>query len=122
MDKGTSTGRRHAVRRATTQALARAMAVAAVGLAALLLVHPAPGEGQPAPLEITAEDTVRSVLERSVGRRVELALVSGEKLTGTVKLVNAELVHLAGLQGREFFDAVARIDRIDAIVYRTRTR
>jgi hypothetical protein len=122
MDRGTSTGRRHPARRATTQALARAMAVAAVGLAALLLVHPAPGEGQPAPLEITAEDTVRSVLERSVGRRVELALVSGEKLTGTVKLVNAELVHLAGLQGREFFDAVARIDRIDAIVYRTRTR
>jgi hypothetical protein len=100
------------------------IALGALALGALLLATP-PAQAPRAagtPLEIKADDTIRSVLERSVGNRVEIVLVSGEKLSGTVKLVNAELVHLAALQGRDFYDAVARVERIDAVVVRMRDR
>ena len=81
-----------------------------------------PAAAQDTKLEVRDADTVKSVLERHVGKRVSLVVASGPELTGTVVKVTANVVHLGELQGREFFDAVVSLDRISAVVVRTRTR
>ena len=67
----------------------------------------------------TPADTVASVLTRQVGQRVELRMKSGEKLAGKVEAVGEKTVHLAGLTGQEFFDAVVVLDQVSAVIIRT---
>ena len=97
-------------------------------LAALLMVvwlatQPASAQtSPPPPPDLSQVESVADLLQRSVGRRVEIVLVSGEKLSGVVARATANLVHLERLSGRDFYDGVARIDRIDAVVMRMRER
>ena len=97
--------------------LPRALAVAIL-LAALSL----PARAQDAKLEVRSNDTVRTVLERQVGKRVGLVLATGPELAGVVTAVGDHVVHLSELTGREFFDAVVSLDRISAVVIRVRSR
>ena len=66
-----------------------------------------------------AADTTASVLKRQAGQRVELRLKSGEKLGGKVEAVGDKAVHLSGVTGQEFFDAVVVLDDISAVLIRT---
>lgn len=66
----------------------------------------------------TQADTVANVLTRSVGQRVELHMRSGEKITGTVKAVGDETVHISKVAGQELFDAVVVIEDISAVLIR----
>ena len=86
------------------------------------LAAPASALAQDAKLELKDGDSVKSVLERYVGKRVALVMASGPDLTGTVVKVGERLVHLGELQGREFFDAAVSLDRITAVVVRVRSR
>jgi hypothetical protein len=70
--------------------------------------------------QIEGADTVKSILERQTGHAVKLRLQSGEEVGGTVTKVGEHVVHLSGLAGREFFDAVVRLDAINAVMLRTR--
>jgi hypothetical protein len=97
---------------------------AALGLAALLaastlVASPVSAQDK---LEVQKADTVKSVLERQVGKRVSLVLTTGPELTGTIAGVGDQVVHLSQLGGREFFDAVVSLDRISAVVVRTRSQ
>jgi hypothetical protein len=80
---------------------------------------------KPAPavteIQIHSGDHVKSVLERLAGREVTLALAGGGEMTGILTKVEAQMVHLSRLRGKEFFDAVVRLDAINAIIVRTRT-
>jgi hypothetical protein len=95
--------------------------IVAGSLAASCLVPPG-AIAQDGRLEIREKDTVKSVLERHVGKRVGLVMESGPDLTGVVVNVGDHVVHLGELQGREFFDAAVRLDRINAVVIRARGR
>ena len=64
--------------------------------------------------------TVKDVLADSVGKRVILRLEAGEDLEGTVGKVGDSVVHIVKLSGRDFYDAVVRIDRINAVVFKVR--
>jgi hypothetical protein len=75
---------------------------------------------QGTPLAVQDGDTVRSVLERHVGKRVALVMQNGPELNGVVVKVGERVVHLGELGGREFFDAAVSLDRIDAVVVRVR--
>ena len=77
---------------------------------------------QDAKLEVRDADTVKSVLERHVGKRVGLVVGPGPELTGVVVKVAGNVVHLSELSGREFFDAVVPLDRVSAVVGRVRAR
>jgi hypothetical protein len=55
-----------------------------------------------------------------VGKRVSLVLGTGPELTGVVASVGDQVVHLTALSGRDFFDAVVSLDRIEAVVVRVR--
>lgn len=69
----------------------------------------------------TTAATVRDVLAEQAGKRVIVRLESGENLEGTVTKVGDSVVHLAKLSGRDFYDAVVRIDRISAVLFRVRS-
>jgi len=59
-------------------------------------------------------------LKSLTGKRVSLTLNSGNTLTGFVKEVGKDLVHLEKLQGKDYFDALIRIETISAIDTRFR--
>ncbi|MDX1519707.1 MAG: hypothetical protein R3318_06245 [Gammaproteobacteria bacterium] len=72
------------------------------------------------PLEVSGDATIQSILAAHMDKRVTLKLKSGTELTGTVGAVNGKVVHLKELSGKEFFDAVAALKNIEAVVIRTR--
>ena len=88
-------------------------------LAILLFVSFAVAQ-DPAKLATAKDDTIRSVLTRQMGQRVTLKLNSGDELTGVVRLVGDEVIHLGELTGKEFFDAVIDDDDVSAVIIRVR--
>ena len=95
-------------------------ALALVTGVVLAALAPVTAPAQETRLEVQSADTVKSVLERQVGKRVGLVLTTGPELTGVVTRVGDTVVHLSELSGREFFDAVIGLDRISAVVIRVR--
>lgn len=49
------------------------------------------------------------------GKRVYVTLNSGKTFTGLIKKVGEHLVHIEKLVGKEYFDALVRIENISAI-------
>jgi hypothetical protein len=72
------------------------------------------------PPAIKAGDTLPTVLESYQGKRVAVRLQSGDELTGKVRAVTKDVLHLGELTGREFFDAVIDLHKVSAVVVRTR--
>jgi len=54
-------------------------------------------------------------LKSLVGKKVSVTIVSGKTLTGFVKEVGNHLIHLEKLEGKDYFDALIRIENISAI-------
>jgi hypothetical protein len=80
---------------------------------------PAPAQAQEAALEVNA-DAIKVNLERQVGNRVRLRLLSGQDVEGTVVAVGTAAVHVGRLTGMDFFDGVVRLDQIAAVIVRVR--
>jgi hypothetical protein len=66
--------------------------------------------------------TVKDILVRNTGKKVAVLMDNGQKLEGNVSKVGDIVVHISRLTGREFYDAVIRLDRISAVILRTRTK
>ena len=98
------------------------LAVAVLVLLAAIHAPAAPLFAQADKLEIAEGDTVKAVLERQMGKRVSVVLSTGQEMSGVVSKVTRDVVHLSELSGREFFDAVVPLDRINAVVIRVRAR
>lgn len=54
------------------------------------------------------------------GKTVTISLTSGQIMTGVVKDVQSNLLHLEKLSQKEFYDAIIRVDLIVAIEVRVR--
>lgn len=54
-------------------------------------------------------------LKSLVGKKVSVTIVSGKTLSGFVKEVGIHLIHLENLEGKDYFDALIRIENISAI-------
>ncbi len=95
-------------------------------VAALLVLGttvPAVGvRAEEAALTLKAGATMREVLSEYTGKRVALRLESGDEIEGTVTMVGNSLLHLAKLSGKEFYDAVVNIDKINAVRMRVRDK
>ncbi len=63
---------------------------------------------------------VKEILASYEGKRVAIRLDGGEELEGTLTRVGDQLVHISKLSKRDFFDAVVRIDKINAVIFRAR--
>ncbi len=97
----------------------RAWIVAAALLIAsgLALGRPAIAEEKP---ELTRSSTMHDVLASNVGKRISLRTDGGETIDGTVTFVGDQLVHVSRLAGREFYDAVVRVDKVQSVTFRAR--
>ena len=63
-------------------------------------------------------ESVKIMLDASVGRTVTLGLASGQEISGTVAKVGDHVVHLSRVAGRDFYDAVVVLDRVDAVLFK----
>jgi len=63
---------------------------------------------------------MKEILASYEGKRVAIRLDGGEELEGVVTTVGDQLVHVAKLSKRDFYDAVIRIEKINAIIFRAR--
>jgi hypothetical protein len=97
----------------------RAVALAIVGAVALVA---APLRAQEVKLSVEGNAPVRDTLKSRVGAKVVLRLVSGEEIGGTVRQVGDAAVQLSELSGREFYDAVIRMDHVSAVIVRVRDK
>ncbi len=68
----------------------------------------------------SAAATVRDVLAENMGKRVIVRMETGDDLEGTVSRVGDSLVHISKLSGRDFYDAVVRMDKISAVLFKVR--
>ena len=96
----------------------KALAYASL-LGIVLVLEPPSLSAQDASLEVNA-DAIKVNLERQMGKRVRLRLLSGQDVEGTVVAVGTAGVHVSRLAGMDFFDAVVRLDQIAAVVVRVR--
>ena len=85
-------------------------------LCSVLLAAPAFAE----PPAVKPGDNLHAVLEAYQGKRVTVRLQGNDELTGKVRLVGKEVLHLGELSGREFFDAVIDLSKVSAVIVRTR--
>jgi hypothetical protein len=69
---------------------------------------------------VNASEGFREVLTAHIGQRVSVRTDTGEGLEGNVVSVGLQLVHIEKLTGKEFYDAVIKIDRISSVVVRVR--
>ncbi|KKL90017.1 hypothetical protein LCGC14_1908920 [marine sediment metagenome] len=73
-------------------------------------------EGAKFNLKLSMEENLKS----HVGRTVIVLMNSGKELTGKVKAVDRDYLHLESLSGREYFDALVRTDQIAAVIAKLR--
>jgi len=105
--------------------------VVSVGLALTIIFYVAvfmlPAEAE-AKTEIVAiegisysvNSSLSDNLKSLIGKKVYVTLDSGKTFTGFVKEVGDHLMHLEKLEGKDYFDALLRIEDISAIETRFR--
>ncbi len=54
-------------------------------------------------------------LKLLVGKKVSVSIVSGVSISGFVKQVGDHLIHIEKIVGKEYFDALIRIENISAV-------
>jgi len=59
-------------------------------------------------------------LASNVGKRVSLMTCSGESLEGIIEKVGDHFVLVSKLSGKDYFDALVKIDEVRAVVFRAR--
>ena len=64
--------------------------------------------------------SLKDNLASNVGKRVSLMISSGESLEGTIEKVGDHFVLISKLSGKDYFDALVRIDELKAVVFRAR--
>ena len=72
------------------------------------------------PFTVGPDDTIGKLLAAQTGKVVTLELGCSEELTGKVKSVSAEVVHLSELSGKDFYDAAVATREIRAVVVKAR--
>jgi hypothetical protein len=75
---------------------------------------------QSSPLSAGGGGSIQSILNMQIGNVVTIKLQSGNELIGIVDSVNAQVVHLSKIAGKEYFDAAASINSIEALLVKTK--
>ena len=92
----------------------------ALGISTVVVACALAGAALAEPLAARPDDTIAKLLATQTGKVVTLKLGGNEELTGKVKAVSGEVVHLSELSGKEFYDAAVATDSIDAVLVRAR--
>jgi hypothetical protein len=100
-------------------ALAMAMILASMTFAALAsaeMKKPTPVEGAKFDVSFPLKDNLNTFL----GKDVHLLLRSGQTIQGYVKAVGDHFVHVEKIAGKDFYDALVRMEDISAVEARFR--
>jgi len=73
-------------------------------------------------LELNSPDSIRLNLDKFVGDRITVNLIGGGELQGIVSRVGATTLYITELTGKEFFDAVVRLEHISAVTVKMRNK
>ena len=87
----------------------------------VLIAFSSPNAFAQAKVDLQANDTIRTVLERQVGLPVELRMKTGEKIAGKLQKVTDKLAHLSQLTDASFSDAAVDLESIAAVVVKVRS-
>lgn len=87
-------------------------------LLVLVLLLASAALSQEAKMSVSKEETVRTFLTKQVGNKVTLRMSAGDEIGGTVKAVGDKVVHIEQVTGKEFFDAIVDLEKIDAVLIR----
>lgn len=68
----------------------------------------------------SVSSTVKDVLMENIGKKVIVQMDAGVNMEGIVSKVGKSLVHISNISGGEFYDAVVRIDKISAVLFKVR--
>ena len=63
--------------------------------------------------------SIEAALAANTGKKVTLRLAGGEELSGVLAATSPVTVKVTELSEREFYEAVVRIDAIQAVIVRT---
>ena len=89
----------------------------------LLAVGPTTGLAETVPVEVpgfSVDASMADNLKAWIGKNVTVHVEGGTQLSGTIKAVGPELVHLEKLDGKEYYDALILIEEIVALDARFR--
>jgi hypothetical protein len=73
-------------------------------------------------LDLSSPESIRINLEKFTGERVTLSLTGGGELQGVVSRIGTLMLYITELTGREFFDAIVRLDHISAVTVKMRNK
>lgn len=97
----------------------RKLFMGVLALTIMLTVQPSLAEEG---FKLNSNNNTRMLLVHQRDTVVTLQLTSGKELTGTVTTVGEHLVQLSRLSGQDFYDAAVRIDMIEAVIIKARTK
>jgi len=86
-----------------------------IGLALVCTVS-----AQEGTFQLNPQFGMKEILTVKIGSRVAVRTEAGETLEGTIVKVGDHLLHLSKITGKDFYDAVIRIDRITSLVMKVR--
>jgi hypothetical protein len=86
-----------------------------IGLMMICVVH-----AQEGPFQLNPQFGMKEILITKIGSRVTVRTDAGETLEGTIAKVGDHLLHLSKITGKDFYDAVIRIDRITSLAMKVR--
>ncbi len=98
---------------------ARCIFISAILALGLFIVSPAVTLAQDKPA-FNPSISLKDNLASNVGKRVSLMISSGESVEGTIEKVGDHFVLISKLSGKDFYDALVRIDEVRAVVFRAR--
>ena len=73
-------------------------------------------------LDLNSPESIRLNLEKFSGERVTVSLIGGGELQGVVSKVGTTTLYITELTGKEFFDAVVRLDHVNAVTVKMRNK
>ncbi len=76
----------------------------------------------PSNLTVDSHDSLKDVITKLIGSRVELTLKSGRSYSGKLTMVGDSVAIVAELAGKEFYDAVIAISDLVSVEFRARDR
>lgn len=84
------------------------------------LILPLSVIAQEAQLELGKENSIAENLTKLTGKNVIIRTTGGGEISGTVSKVGEDAVIITSVTGKEFYDAVIRLDSIDLVMARAR--
>lgn len=71
-------------------------------------------------IHFTINTSMMDNLIALTGKKVSITLDGGKTITGIIKSVGSQLIHIEKIERKEFFDSLIRIEKIQAIEVRFR--